>query len=105
MQPFPAEPAEPVYTFHITPSTPEARERIADGAEQPELLRGTLAQGRDLARLLDASIDLLDGRGYLTTSRATATTRGSASRTARPRSARRPTRSPPSAPPRLRPTA
>lgn len=66
MQPFPAEPAEPVYTFHITPSTPEARERIADGAEQPELLRGTLAQGRDLARLLDASIDLLDGRGYLT---------------------------------------
>jgi hypothetical protein len=65
MQPFPAEPAETTYTFHITPSTPEARERIADGAEKPELLRGTLAQGRDLARLLDASIGLLDGRGYL----------------------------------------
>ena len=65
MQPFPAEPAETTYTFHITPSTPEARERIADGAEKPELLRGTLAQGRDLARLLDASINLLDGRGLL----------------------------------------
>jgi len=57
MQPLPTEPTEPVYTFHITPSTPEARERIADGAEKPELLRGTL--------VLDASIDLLDGRGYL----------------------------------------
>lgn len=61
----PVEPAETIYTFHITPSTPEARERIADGAEKPELLRGTLAQGRDLARLLDASINLLDGRGLL----------------------------------------
>jgi hypothetical protein len=58
------EPAEPVYTFHITPSTPEARERIADGVENPVLLRGTLAQGRDLARLLDAPIDLLFGTGY-----------------------------------------
>lgn len=65
MQPLPTEPTEPVYTFHITPSTPEARERIADGAEKPELLRGTLAEGRDLARLLDASINLLDGRGLL----------------------------------------
>lgn len=49
-----------IYTFHITPSTPEARERIADGAEKPELLRGTLAQGRDLARLLNSPIDLLE---------------------------------------------
>lgn len=49
-----------IYTFHVTPSTPEARERIADGAEKPELLRGTLAQGRDLARLLNSSIDLLE---------------------------------------------
>ena len=64
MQPLPTEPAEPVYTFHITPSTPEARERIADGAEKPELLRGTLAQGRDLARLLGAPIDLLFGDGH-----------------------------------------
>ena len=53
-----------IYTFHITPSTPEARERIADGAEKPELLRGTLAQGRDLARLLNSSIDLLFGTGH-----------------------------------------
>ena len=82
MQPLPTEPVEPVYTFHITPSTPEARERIADGAEKPELLRGTLAQGRDLARDLDASITLLDGRGYRVGHR-TATTRGSASPTAR----------------------
>ena len=49
-----------IYTFHITPSTPEARERIVDGAEKPGLLRGTLAQGRDLARLLNSPIDLLD---------------------------------------------
>ena len=53
-----------VYTFHITPSTPEAHERIADGAEKPELLRGTLAQGRDLARLLNSPIDLLFGTGH-----------------------------------------
>lgn len=56
----PVEPAETIYTFHITPSTPEARERIVDGAEKPGLLRGTLAQGRDLARLLNSPIDLLD---------------------------------------------
>lgn len=63
MQPFPAEPDEPVYTFHITPSTAAARERIANGAENPALLRGTLAQGRDLARDLGASIVLLDPAG------------------------------------------
>jgi hypothetical protein len=65
LRPDPGVSTEPAYTFHITPSTLDARERIADGAESPSLLRGTLAQGRDLARLLDASINLLDGRGYL----------------------------------------
>ncbi len=65
MQPFPAEPDETTYAFHITPSTRAARDRIFDGSLDPSLLRGTLAQGRDLARLLDASINLLDGRGLL----------------------------------------
>lgn len=53
-----------IYTFHITPSTQDARERIEDGAKNPELLRGTLAQGRDLARLLNSPIDLLFGTGH-----------------------------------------
>lgn len=58
----PVEPAETIYTFHITPSTPEARRTARRWVAR---LRGTLAQGRDLARLLDASINLLDGRGLL----------------------------------------
>lgn len=53
--------SEEVYSFHIAPSTHDARKWIADGAEKPELLRGTLAQGRDLARLLKSPIDLLFG--------------------------------------------
>lgn len=52
------------FTFHIAPSTSDARQRISDGAADPTLLRGTLAQGRELARLLDAPIDLLFGTGH-----------------------------------------
>lgn len=53
-----------VYTFHITPSTFAARERIAYGSDDPELLRGTLAHARDLARLLNAPIDILFETGH-----------------------------------------
>ena len=61
MQPIPTEPVETTYTFRIAPSTDSARTWII---ENQSYMRGTLAQGRDLARTLDASIDLLFDTGY-----------------------------------------
>lgn len=64
LRPVPTEPAEPVYTFNITPSTKAARDHIAAAVDGDVLkLRGTLAQARDLSRDLGASIVLLSGAG------------------------------------------
>mgnify|MGYP003427219363 CR=1 FL=1 len=73
-----------IYTFHVIgPVRNSFAHMLSSGLLRGKgELRGTLAQGRDLARDLDASITLLDGRGYRVGHR-TATTRGSASPTAR----------------------
>jgi len=58
------EPADPVYTLSITPSTEAAREYIAKAVDaDPMKLRATFDQARDIARDLDASIVLLTGAG------------------------------------------
>jgi hypothetical protein len=63
-RPVPTEPADPVYTLSITPSTTTAREYIARAVESdPMKLRATLAQARDLANDLGASIVLLTAAG------------------------------------------
>lgn len=63
IRPIPAEPAEEVFALHITPSNATARDRIVAGTEDPEQLRATFDQARDLARDLDASIVLLHANG------------------------------------------
>lgn len=64
LRPVPTEPADPVYTLSITPSTEAAREYIAKAIDtDPMKLRATFDQARDLARDLNASIVLLTGAG------------------------------------------
>lgn len=56
-----APTTETTYTFRITPSTDSARTWII---ENQSYMRGTLAQGRDLARTLDRSAAGDHGRGH-----------------------------------------